>query len=83
MQSGSSLSVQQRDTLETVHTTLQGIRTFLESLDSPLGATDKLMAQNLCLLAELCEQKLADVFPDLRVSPRIWDAKRAAFGGRL
>jgi hypothetical protein len=71
----ATLSVSQRDCLETAHTTLQGIRTFLESLDTPLGLTDKNMALNLCLLAELVENKLADAFPELRVTPRIWDAK--------
>jgi hypothetical protein len=42
--------------------------------------TDKNMALNLCLLAELVENKLADAFPELRVTPRIWDAK--SNGGR-
>jgi hypothetical protein len=73
MQANSSLSVSQRNSLEVIHTTLQGIRTFLESLDSPLGATDRLMSKNLCLLAELCEHKLASDFPELRIGPRPWD----------
>jgi hypothetical protein len=75
MQSNSSLSISQRNTLETCHTAMQGTRTFLESLDNPLGSTDRAMAESLCLLLELCESKLATEFPELRVTPRIWDAK--------
>jgi hypothetical protein len=67
------LSVSQRNSLEVVHTTLTGLRTFIEALDSPLTPNDKEMAKYLCLLSELCERKLVTDFPQLRIWPREWD----------
>jgi hypothetical protein len=68
-----SLSIPQRDSLETTHVFLQGVRTFLTSITGPLSSDDRAMAEGLCLLSELCEKKIVEHFPDVRVWLKDWD----------
>jgi hypothetical protein len=69
MQAPRSLSISQKDSLETVHVCLQGICSFLQGINGPINADDKVVAEQLCLLAELCDYKIVNEF-QLRVWPR-------------
>jgi hypothetical protein len=64
-QAPGSLSVQQRNSLESTYSCFRGMRAFLEPLEAKFQPDEKLMSQNLRELAELCEQKLVSAFPDL------------------
>lgn len=65
MQAPGSLSLQQRNALESAYSCFRGARAFLESIEIKLQPDEKLTSQNLRELADLCEQKLVEAFPDL------------------
>lgn len=65
MQAPGSLSVQQRNSLESAYSCFKGVSAFLESVEGKLQADEKLTSQNLRELAGLCEHKLIEAFPDL------------------
>jgi hypothetical protein len=66
------LSAVQRDALESAFTCFKGITAFLESLENHLQADDRLTAGNLRDLADLCEHKLVEAFPELLVWLADW-----------
>jgi hypothetical protein len=65
MQAPSNLSPQQRSALESAYSCFRGVRAFLRPIEAKLQPDEKLTSQNLRELAELCEQKLVEAFPDL------------------
>jgi hypothetical protein len=65
MQAPFTLSPQQRSALESAYSCFRGVRAFLASIEEKLQPDEKLTSQNLRELAELCEQKLVEAFPDL------------------
>jgi hypothetical protein len=67
-----TLSAAQRSSLESTFTCFRGMTAFLDSIDTPLQADEKQMARGLCLLAELCEHKLVESFPELHVWLAEW-----------
>lgn len=58
MQAPHSLSVSQRNSLESILTCLKGCSFALEDRES---------SRALCLWAELCEHKLLESFPELHL----------------
>jgi hypothetical protein len=60
-----TLSPQQRSSLESAYSCFRGARAFLESIEGKLQVDEKLTSQNLRELADLCERKLVEAFPDL------------------
>ena len=70
-QAPGSLSAQQRSSLELVFTTLKGVSSFLQSIES-LRADEKLQAVNLSDLAELSQSKLVEAFPELHTWLSEW-----------
>jgi hypothetical protein len=75
MQAPCSLSVVQRDSLETSFTLFRGVTAFLESLENQLQSDERLTAESLRDLAELCERKLLVAFPDLMASLMEWERR--------
>jgi len=66
MEPTRSLSAVQRDSLESVFTTLKAVSPFLQSIESRLLQPDeKLQAINLLDLADLSQRKLVEAFPEL------------------
>src|SRR5713226_2367512 len=65
MEPTRSLSPQQKNSLESTYSCFRGVRAFLESVEPHFQPDEKLMSQNLRELAELCEGKLVEAFPDL------------------
>lgn len=71
-QAPGSLSVQQRNSLESTYSCFRGMRAFLEPLEAKLQPDEKLISQNLRELAGLCERKLVEAFPELHTWLAEW-----------
>jgi hypothetical protein len=65
MQAPGSLSVVQRHSLESAYACFKGVTAFLESIENGLESEDKFTAVGLRALAEVCERKLVEAFPEL------------------
>jgi hypothetical protein len=65
MQAPSSLSAVQRHSLESAYACFKGVTGFLESIEHSLEPEDKFTAIGLRALAEVCERKLVEAFPEL------------------
>jgi len=65
MQAPGSLSVVQRHSLESTYACFKGVTAFLESIEKNLQPDEKLIAVSLRCLAEVCEGKLVEAFPEL------------------
>ena len=76
MQAPGSLSAQQKNSLESAYSCFRGMRAFLESAEPYFQPDEKLMSQNLRELAELCERKLVESFPDLLEWLYQWERDR-------
>lgn len=66
MEAPRSLSVSQRNSLESILTCLKGCSAFLNSNNS-FTLEDRESSRALCLWAELCEHKLVESFPELHL----------------
>jgi hypothetical protein len=65
MQAPVSLSAVQRHSLESACSCFKGVTAFLESIENGLESEDKFAAVGLRALAEVCERKLLEAFPEL------------------
>jgi hypothetical protein len=75
MQAPRSLSAVQRDSLESSFTCFRGVAAFLESVENKFQADERMTADNLRDLADLCERKLLGAFPDLLVWVAEWERR--------
>ncbi len=64
MEAGRILSEEQRHALELIRTFLRGATAFLESAEMP-NPDDRLVAANLCELADVAMRRLIEAFPEL------------------
>jgi hypothetical protein len=69
MQAPGSLSVDQRHSLESTYACFKGVTAFLESIEKNLEPDEQLIAVGLRCLAEVCEGRLVEAFPELHAWP--------------
>ncbi len=73
--SGSLTNPEQKHALESTYTFFKGVTPFLRSMEERLQPEEKLQAENLCDLAQLCEHKLIEAFPGLLEWLREWEGR--------
>jgi hypothetical protein len=78
MKAPGILSVVQRHSLESTYACFKGVTVFLESIENNLQSDEKLIAVSLRCLAEVCERKLVEAFPEMHA----WLGEETRGGGR-